>query len=411
MRFSKYIKLAMVGLMCVSLVACDKKEPALNADRNTEMKYDFINLINVSVYGSEGNGFIEITPKDVSVKDFESEKDYIEIRKIMDSLGLYVGPDKQRSSYLGVSPNENLKNGDVVTIGIKQGWSMDNIGVEINVEPYQFEITTLQPGKELQIFDESSVQFYGLSGTKSVYARRLNGGVVPVDILSHLDYDITVSDSELQADKTIMSIKASIDPTFLQEGENPAYTTETYLGRLGYVAELSGEKVLTTVVDPINTNSIDKTRFAQSIINYLTEEEIKLNGNEVTFDSLATVQQSNSANGYDPFTYIVTFYVDMNGSKQCVSTSLRMVELSGEYIIAERMGQYNMIGEDICIGVTPSTTTLFSYVQSDAIESTTETESQDNTEVDQKDAEATNDDQEAETKTEQPGNVEEGSQD
>ena len=343
--------------------ACSKDE-SLNADRGTDYAYDFTQLVDVTLYGSEGNGFVEIKPKDLSVEDFPSESDYISVRRAMDSLGLYVGPDTSIATYLTVEPNEGLSNGDIITISVRSGWQNPVPNLSLNTEPYQVEIVGLQEPNVLNLFDESSVEFYGLSGTTSVYAYKKNGGIVPATILEPLNYQITTTDSTLETGRTILEIQAELDEDFLMEGDDPAFTSDRYFGRMGVSAELTGEKVLTTVVSPIETNTIDRADFGSAIIDWLNRQEIVIGNNDTPFtvEAISNIQQNNGTSGsFDPYTYTVIFYGNVNGEKQYVSVDLRIVELHNQYIIAESRSQYSVLSEEVALTPRQNSTIIINY--------------------------------------------------
>lgn len=320
------------------LSGCSEKGPTLNKDRPTNYTYDFVDYIDISVYGNEGNGFIEIHPKEIVASDFPTESDYIAVKKIIDSLGLYVGPDTSKVTYIGVDKNEGLSNGDIVTIGVKNTWSYEGSGISFNIAPYEYQIEGLKEGTTLNFFDNSAVMFYGLNGTDDVYALTMEGGSIPSDLLNVLQYTISAESQPLSADQTILNVSVGIKNDVLTEGDDPAFTTERYLGRSGYVADLTAEKVLSVVVDPIDFQSVNVNEMKSAIDSFLLNDHVKINGQTAT--NINSVNATPIVN--DLFNYKVNFTADINGENRCVSVTLRMVELDGRYIVAEKTSSYSI---------------------------------------------------------------------
>lgn len=355
-----FITLCALLLVSACLTACSSEE-GLNSGRGTDYQYDFLELIDIHLYGSEGAGFIEISPKDFSVDDFESESDYIAIIRAIESLGLYVGPDESRETYLTVTPNGSLSNGDVVTLSI-EGWDGTISGVTINLESYSFVISGLGEATIVDLFSSDVVTFFGLEGTTDVYYLVNEDGDLSSDILNNLIYTVSTTDDSLEAGKTILEASVILDETFLTTGDNPAITTYVYLGRQGLLANLTAEKVLMTVVSPMDFNEVDAEKLNETITSYLNSQAITLSGNESIFISLGTIQQySESSSSYDPYTYTVTFTVEVSGEEYCLSVDLKIVELNGEYLILERSGNYKTSNETYCSSAFTEMTMLINF--------------------------------------------------
>lgn len=356
MKILKKIIVSLVSLLIFT--GCTSTD--INKERGTEYKYDFVDLMDVKLYGSEGYGFIEVRPKDISMNDpmFESEEEYIAVRKALDQLGLYVGPDKKVSSYLEVTPNSNLKNGDMVTFSFKSGFNGDLGGLSINLEPYNWIIQDsegnglLKEPKKFDLFNSDSVMFYGLKGTNLTYAKKLGANSIPEDVLNNIEYTSTVGTNEMEAGKTVIKVQAKLNDEFLTQGDNPAFDTQTYFGRMGYLVDLESEKVLQNIAEPIDVQNLtldQKNKLTALILDYLNTQEITINNKTYTVDMIATLQQYNSANGsYDPYNFYVTFMGKYGNERTCIMTTLKIATLNGVYIIPERLGNFQSAGDSYC---------------------------------------------------------------
>ena len=338
MKRSGKIVLALVSAaMCAGLLGgCavidslgsgESKAPNLNADRGTDYKYDFINYMDIHLYGYNGAGFLEVQPKDFSVKDFSAEADYIAVKKAIDSMNLYLIPGApDTTSYLNVDKAEGLSNGDIVTFSLKDSYKGDVSDVSLNTEPFQLQITGLGDPTEINLFDETSVEFYGLSGTDEVYANILNNGNLPKEFTDHAQYTVTPDSTPLEADKTILDISVTMDKDWLDE--NDYHTVDVYLGKNKYKADITGEKVLMTVLDPIDFGTDNTQKIGEAMFNAIRDTD---GGKGI--QQLGSVQQLDSSSGsYDPYTYTVVFQTD-SISAPYQKCNIRIVNLHGDYKI------------------------------------------------------------------------------
>jgi hypothetical protein len=331
--WKKLITAGIVLAAAVSMVGCAKKKPqGLNAERGTNYKFDFVNYLDFSLYGTEGNGFVEVKPKDISVDDFDTEDDYIAVKKVLDAMSLYLIPGNPDgvTSYLDVEPNTGLKNGDVITFSIKDSFKADLSSISFNTEPFQYQVSGLPDPTSLNLFDETSVTFYGLSGTKEVYALKKDNGNIPSDILKHLEYTIVPDGDTLKQSKTILEVTADMDKDFLTTGDDPCYTIDVFLGKRGYAAETKAEKVLMNVVDPIDFTKISPDAVATALYTFLNGQELKRGDESYTLSNIASIQQVKATEGsYDPYSYYITYYVESKGDRILLRSSVRMVEVAG----------------------------------------------------------------------------------
>ena len=320
--------LLTLSLFMIFISGCKKKPKEVdpNADRPTNFTYDFVDFLNVKLYGSEGTGFLEITPKEFNVDNFSSEQEYIKVKRAIDSLSLYCIPgDQDTQSYLYIDKPEGLSNGDLVTIGIKDSYTGDLSEASLNTSPYIFTINGLTEPKQINLFDETSVYFYGLANTGEVNVIKHTGGNIPKEILDNIEYDIVPDETPLKAGKTVLRISATLNNDFLTQGEIPYYTTSIYLGKNKYAADLETEKVLMNVSSPIDFEKANKRKIAEKLF-----EEISLTEGGEGIMQVGSIQQIDSEEGsFDPYTYTVIFSA-MGSEKTTKRATVRMVEADGD---------------------------------------------------------------------------------
>lgn len=326
----KILKPILAAFMSISLLACSSKEPELNAERGTNYKYDFMQFLDAQLYGPDGHGFLVIQPKEIQVSDFESEDEYISVKKAVDGLKLYYDPDQpNQNSYITLSAGEELSNGDVITIGISSEYDNSAASeVGINLESYEFEIHDLKEAKSLDIFDSTSLALLALDdGTNNIYPVKIYGGELSDEILDQISYKATSQDSKPKAGQTIVDVSADIIP-LVDEDNNPLSTSlASWLYMQGYVAQTSAEKVVREIATPITFTENNK-KIAKELL-YTT-----LKNDDDLFLSLANIQQVNaSENSYNPYVYTVTYYASSTDSnaKETTATACKKATVQMAY--------------------------------------------------------------------------------
>lgn len=323
----KKIMICFLSLMMTMglLTGCkknpDEEEPVnLNEARAGDYKYDFAEFLDLKLYGYEGHGFIEIKPLDFSVENFETEEDYIAVKKVVESLKLYHIPGSSEPSGMTVTPSENLKNGDVVVIGLKDGTTIPE-DVSMNILPFQVEIGGLAAPKELNLFDPINVQFWGLDGTSEVYAEKQENDNLPKEVKEHLVYNIQMDTDTVQEGKSILNVHTELDNALLNNPENPYYTTDIYFGKMAYEAERDAELVLRNVAYPMNLEEEDQQQLGVTILS-----EIKKTDAGKSINNVASIQQNE--NPSDPYSYLIT--LDTKDDK-CMKGDVRLAKVFGKY--------------------------------------------------------------------------------
>lgn len=347
---NKIMKCLFVALICISLASCKKKEPeGLNANRGTEYTYDFIDYIKLDIYGPDGKAFIEMDTAEFTVKDFKGENDYIAIRKKMDSLMPQLKQGTDLSSYVEILPNTGLANGDLVMIRVKDGYKDIDTGVSMNLEPYMFEITGLPEGTLIDLFDASSVMFYGLNNSDKVYVHTKNGGSLPDEIIQNITYDIKPNSTPLIADTTILALTASMKDEFLLNEKMPYYDINVYMTKHNYKYEIIADKVLEQVVNPINYQSTSKEELQGALYSHYFEQKMTKNGNEYILDKIANVQQFlATTQTIDPYSTMVTMLLRApDDTTVCARSQIKMVRIDNDFEVLDS-SKAELVHEKYC---------------------------------------------------------------
>lgn len=341
----RQLLIALIICSCFSLLfaGCGKGKPKdPNAKRVTKgFNYDFVDFLDVKLYGYDGAGFLQITPKEMSVTDFPSEEEYIKVKKTVDSMALYLIPgDTSTVSYLYVDKPGGLKNGDEVTVALRDSFQGNITDVGMNVNPYVFTINGLKEPKYLDLFDDNSVTFYGLEGTEEIHYIPRYGKDIPKEVLDNINYTFTPSETTLKAGTTILHITAALNQEFLNKGNPPYYTSDIYFGKNGFNCPTETEKVLMTVVGPINFTKADKNKIAEALFKKISLES---GGSEIS--RIASIQQLDSVAGtFDPYTYTVVFNT-VNQTTPVMRATVRMVQVGSDIEILSVGGIQKTVDE------------------------------------------------------------------
>ena len=160
MKIIKQVFLCCVCIFsCMTLSGCEEeKNPVIQLSqqekRLKDHKYDFIDFVTMTVRGPDTGGIIEdLELKKPELEDFESEEDFIRIKEIF------------TDAELSVSKNEDLKNGDKVSISISSSVSLSDSDLKlINLESYTYTVNNLEKGKKVDLFKDINYTIYTLEG-------------------------------------------------------------------------------------------------------------------------------------------------------------------------------------------------------------------------------------------------------
>ena len=322
--FQKLIKLFVSLLLIVSAGGC-RKAHVPNEKRGTNYQYDFIDFMTISMYGEDGTGKLEITPIDVEVEDFESEEEYIKVKKDLMALNLTYMQDGTQSPKLKVSKTTDLSNGDIVRIQIKD-FPASAKSSDMNTETYEYVVEGLAPLTEIDLFDENFVTFYATTDD-NLYFHIHNRNMYDTELSDHLTYTIRTSEA-ITAGKTVLSITANMDSQFLTDsGYN---TIDMYLLKHGYKAALEKDTVLDEVVEPIDFGVAGSIAVEKA----LYESLYAIEGENLV--KICNLQQTPRQKSAEPYNYMVVFSAEEEkDSIRYFRRQVKMVKVDNEYVVLE----------------------------------------------------------------------------
>lgn len=338
----KFLKIMSVALCLFSITGCkmrtqtsEKQKPGyvINEKRSSEgYKYDWIDFIEYTIYGSNGTAYIEVKPKNLKSSDFASDEDFIEIQKLIEQLNLNYSPSatNNSSSKLSVSPSTNLSSGDVITLSLKT--SIDS-SLGIYTGEYEIRVPELENSKTIDLFSDELVTFYGVDGAIEANYQIVGSKITyPEELLDNLQYSISlVNVTNIEKDKTVVTITASLKEDFANEN---GYTSLAYyLNKLGYNVETTEKQVVIhEIARQINFNTVKSADVVSALFDAIEQAEINTDGKS-NLNQICSVHRlskdSKDVNAY----YVV--YQDMNsdGETFYFRRQFRAVNLNDQIII------------------------------------------------------------------------------
>lgn len=279
----KILTTLLIVLMFVGLAACKEKEP-----EGPTYDYDFVDYLNISYIGPNEFADLDISLKEINSDDFESDADFIKIKKFMNNLFPYVIANK----------TSELTNGDQLQIGISSEYEGGNGDLNINLDVHTYTVEGLPDAAYYDLFSEDTVTFYGLEGTSDVLYKVNQKSTLSQNIKDNLTYTITLDTDTVEEEVSVMTIKASLKDSFLKTTKYS--DTETYFKSLGYIVDVDGEKALK---ETVTNKAFEQLSDKDLIKNQLTErikEEGDVDG--YTFVELNNVQKTDKDYIYDIIT-------------------------------------------------------------------------------------------------------------
>lgn len=361
MRKYTLLKISLAVFAGISLAGCRRKRVVDDADRTpnenrgTNYDFDFADYIDISTYGADGEGKIEISRKDLDASDFKSDADYIAVMHDLDLMNLYY--TEGSSDGLSVSPSSNLSNGQIVTISVDV--SKSDLQSDINIEPYEYRITGLGEGTTVDLFSPDLVTFYATTDN-SLFYHITNNNVVTQELADNLVYTVSSSDSKMEANKTIIHCTVSMNTDFLSA--NGYVSMSQYLSKHNQTAtETETDLVLAEIINPIDFNSVDVAALRDALYAALGESDNMLS-------KICSIQQSTQYASSSPYSYSIMYVDYINGEPQYGSVSASIHYVNGVYRVMNISSRSNSIPESAMLESYNGSTVLLTFASQEEID-------------------------------------------
>ena len=327
-RYIRTMILFAVMISMLMLSGCKRKKIP-NENRGTNYKYDFMDFVDVTTFGEDGDGYIEIKTKDIDVKDFENEEEYVNVKLDLDNMDLNYNPAlTANNGVIKLSKTEKLVNGEVIKIRIN--YKKENLKSDMNIETYDYVINGLSEAEEIDLFGENIVTFFGTEDGMLYYHLKPNN-YYPQEMFDHLKYKIKTSE-KLEVGKTILSITAELDDDFLKtEGY---YSTKMWMKKNGYKGETETSKVLGVIVPPMEFGAVGTIKMEAALYDAIYTEE----GDNLI--KVCNVQKMPRQRTTDLYEYTVVYYNVENDMYTFYNRTVKMVQIDGDYQVLE-LGRRN----------------------------------------------------------------------
>lgn len=295
-----------------------------NERRGTNYRYDFMDFIDINIYGENGSGYIEVHPIDINLEDFENEYEYINVKKDLDTFNMYFKKGDAVSTKLKLSKTEGLSNGDIIRIslsGVKRG----NTYSDMNVEPYEYVVDGLGELKQIDLFDPNFVTFFA-TNDGYLYSHIKNKNMYEKELTENIQYKISTNDM-IQAGKTVLFIDAFVPEEYLVA--NGYNVMDVFMTKLGYKAWTHNERVLDDVLDPIEFGAASSMEVERVLYEYLYLTE----GQSLV--KICNLQQTPRQKSAEPYCYMVLFSLKEGDYVSYFRKQVKMVYVDGEYVVLE----------------------------------------------------------------------------
>lgn len=327
--------LLVVGML-VGLVGCQKKP------QEPEYDYYFMNYIDYEFVGPSEFADLKISLKEFTSKDFETDADFIKVKKYMNELFPYIVASK----------TTNIANADKITIGISDKFEGIDSDVKMDLTPYEFEVSNLEVAKYLDLTSEDIVVFYGLGGTNKVLPEFKKDCPLPQEVQDNLIYDITIDNSKATPFISVMSIDISLNPEFLQETKYS--TMEDYFKSLGYIVDSHAEMTLKDGA----TESYLTAKYDEDAMKEWLDNKLKEEGNIDNYQFVSTI---NFQKTKTPFVYQIVAKYQSGDKVAYVVYEAELVRLLRDPIRVLSWNKIKTIGEDQIHNVLEGNSMVYDY--------------------------------------------------
>ena len=304
----KIVIAAMALLLIVGLGGCKKKE--VNYD------YKFTDFIELEVLGSNGYGIARIKEKDFDLNDCKSESNFITIKRNISSL----------VSNVSLSQNQNLKNGDVVTLSYPKGYIFDQT-ISMDTSDTKITIANLPEPVYISVLDSKDIVFYGFEGSSNIQYYYPSTTRFNEEQQEGLIYDITIDDETVVENKTVMTVNTTLSMELTEQ--DPLYTNAgAYLMLNGFLPTIDGEMIVKKVAKKDSLTKLDKDTLEKSLTSALNQ---RLEGMKI--ENLVSIQQMDT----EDFRYyvIANVFVEDIQETVCYRFNIKMAYLDGDIRISE----------------------------------------------------------------------------
>lgn len=293
--------------------------------------------MDIDIVGPNTGAVLEISVANFKVTDFESESDYIAVRKFMEYL----------IDYIEVTKTEDIENGDIIDIYIGEKFEGEP-ELDINLDYYRLLVQELPEPKEIDLFSNDHVLFYNLKGTSEYYSYIKPTSSLDTEIQENLEYTIKCSDKEIIENQTILNVTTTLNSNFLSENGCP--TTDKYMKLKGYSAEYSAEKVLQKIVEPIDFKIVDMNMIQEKLSSFYKEYDLYTVGEtNFVYLELSNIQQeTGKEDGFEYIIHTTWFDLNNNNSDICLRDKVKMVVVEDELVILSSSARLDNVKTENC---------------------------------------------------------------
>lgn len=183
--------------------------------RKAKSKYDFYDYISYEIIGTDGIAVVEnLRINELNPDDFDSDKDYIRIKQLLNGSGLSV--DKQN----------NIKNNDIITISVNPAVETTDADKKlINLSSYKFKVQGLKQGEVVDLDKDIDMTYYLFETPGAALNKQKKSEEYEMRIVSIPDAkNSTVSSARLGA----LRVETTCDEKIIRKGKSVANMSYGY---------------------------------------------------------------------------------------------------------------------------------------------------------------------------------------
>lgn len=331
-------KILLASVLTLGMFSGCAKEPVPNENRGTDYKFDIMDYLDIETFGENGDGYLEITLKEVTAKDFANDEDYINVRKDLDELDPYYLTDGSSSGISVTTPEETLSNGDVVTISFNL--DDDEKYSDINTEDYEYTISGLEESlTSIDLFGSDFITIYGDSDN-NIHLSKANS---TYDFIDYLDYTGSANENVLEEGKTVVDVEVELDYDFANEG-NYSDLKEYLAKEYKLKADMTGSVVLSAIAKTVDYATISSSDLYNTLFDYISSS--KSDDDDMYISSILNIQRTEREIEMAPYECVVVYSTIKDNITTYYSKVVEIANVDGKLVIMNSSNTNTVDAED-----------------------------------------------------------------
>lgn len=283
--------------------------------------------LDISVFGENGSGYIEVHRKEMSPADFEHEGQYEALSKNLDRLNTdYIPGETSNRGGIIFSKLDGISNDDEITVKFQISKNFKWEDIEVGTDPYTFTVSGLKDElKTIDLFDEEHVRFVGNPDANDIAALVQSDNSGDFDKSNYFKYTIVSKDSVEQGSK----FTAMISMTETAKNLFGYSDVNVFLAKNGYkIDSLTKELTLDTIQNGIDAGGNSEASFdTQKMKDAIGKAMNEYGQGPIGYTDIVAIRpQPGVENGF-----FVYYYLDDGSYVDYFEKSFLIYDIDGSY--------------------------------------------------------------------------------